>query len=585
MIVPSLLKIAMTELENGEYSAARSWGLAGLWLLPRLWLCGGLLFILPQHGGSGLDLPQNLLAWCVMAGMVICAILSLPQRRTSLPAGSLIMGLGALLWSLPLLWSWPSDWFINALPRVAGLWGLVALYYLLLRAKIGMQSRLYWLMIMVLASLLQAGVALIQAAHPELLLGSRPVGSFMQVNALSSFLATGLACALVLYFGYRKPYVRILTGIALSVLPAMLVMLQSRTGWLGGLTASIILLWVNRAKRLSVGGYCGRNVAIMMILSVVAGLIWLWAGPQLFPRNGLSPVRKDGSTASRIYMLNLTWQLISEHPFVGNGYGGFEFLFGRLAETIPPGLEADTVTHPHNELLLAWVEGGLIAVAGLLLMVLAVLHRLRRHRGMGLTGLALLLPFALHMNLEYPLYLSVSHGMTLVLLIVIAGSDATPVKCVTSASGEDVQISKLGSPVMRWMVVILAIGVLTFMVTGMITQQRLMEVEQAGLMPLAENDIAVLASLPNPYCLRSRIAFDRNVALLLRYNFTRDPTLLIQFQLWAQAYLKTHNDPEVYHSLVQITRALRKVDADALCHQAHGRWPADPRFLCDGDGR
>ncbi|MBL5841178.1 O-antigen ligase family protein [Enterobacter asburiae] len=569
----------MTGLEGGTYSAARRGRLTGLWLLPGLWLCGGLLFVFPQHGGTGTELPQNLLAWSVMAGMVMCAVLCTPRGEMTLPAGSLMTGAGLLLWSLPLLWSWYPDWFMNALPRVAGLWGLAALYCLLLRAMPGTQVRRYWLMILVLAALLQAGAALKQAVHPELLTGGRPVGGFMQVNVLSSFLATGLACALALCFRDRGPGTRLLTGIALGVLPAMLVLLQSRAGWLGGLTAALILLWVNRDETGAPGCRPSRRAAALMLLSVVAGLLWLWAGHRLFPGSGLSPVGKEGSTASRLYLLDLTWQLISAHPIIGNGYGSFEALFGRLAQGIPPGLEADTVTHPHNELLYAWVEGGLTAVAGLLLMVLAVLRRLWGPGGTRLTGLALLLPLALHVNLEYPLDMSVSHSLTLVLLLVIAGPDAAPAPRVTFTSGGSVPAVQGLSALIRWLPALPAAGVLFFMLSGLVTHQRLMAVERAGLIPLADNEAAVLASLPNPYSLHTRIEFDRHVALLLRYNRTRDPSLLVLFQQWAQNYLQTHNDPQVYLSLLRIARAQQNGYADTLCRQAHGRWPARPEFV------
>lgn len=561
---------------------SRRGGLIGLWLLPGLWLCGGLLCILPQHGGAGAALPQNLLAWSVMALMAFCATLSAPRGNLALPPGSLMMGTGLLLWSLPLLWSWRPDWFMNALPRVAGLWGLVALYYMLLRALPGMRVRRYWMLVLVLAALLQAGLALKQSAHPELLAGGRPTGGVMQVNVLSSFLATGLACALFLCFRDRGAGTRLLTGIALCVLPAMVVVLQSRAGALGSLATALILLWVNRTEAVYTGCRPPRRAVLLMLLGVSAGLFWLWAGHRLFPGSGLSLVDKEGSTASRLYMLNLSWQLISAHPLIGNGYGGFEALFGHLAQGIPPGLEADTVTHPHNELLLAWGEGGLTAVAGLLLMVLAVLRRLWGKDGSGLSGLALLLPLALHMNLEFPLYLSVSHGMMLVLVLVSAGPDAFPMQRVALESDDKNRASRCLAAMMCWIPVIPAAGILLFMVTGLVTQQRLMAVERAGLIPLADNEESVLASLPNPYILHSRIAFDRHVALLLRYNRTRDESLLVEFQLWAQRYLQTHNDPGVYRSLMQIGRARGQSDVEALCRQAHGRWPANPGFVCDG---
>ncbi len=99
-----------------------------------LWLCGGLLYVLPNHGGSGLELPQNILAWCAIALLAMGCLCCIIHRRSgftySLPPGSLLIIIGGVLWSLPLLWSPKHDWMWNALPRVMALWGLIGLYVL-----------------------------------------------------------------------------------------------------------------------------------------------------------------------------------------------------------------------------------------------------------------------------------------------------------------------------------------------------------------------------------------------------------------------------------------------------------------------
>lgn len=73
---------------------------------------------------------------------------------------------------------------------------------------------------------------------------------------------------------------------------------------------------------------------------------------------------------------------------------------------------------------------GLVAVAGVILMIGGMLKRLWSREGRRWIGLAMLLPIALHMNLEYPLYQSVTHGLVLVILLGINGPTATPVKNV-----------------------------------------------------------------------------------------------------------------------------------------------------------
>lgn len=594
--------IGLHSLSGEDVTTTRETGLDSMvWvtLLLGLWLCGGQQVILPSHGGSGIELPQNLLAWSAVALIVVvlCGLaLRSPPVMLRMPAGTRLLLTGAVLWSLPLLWSPHPDWQLNALPRVLALWGLVALYMMLLRACPGLTARRHWLVLIVVAAVLQAGTALIQLAHPHELTGGRLYGAFLQPNVLSSFLATGLACTLLLFLLTPDRRVRLLTGPALVLLPAVLVLTQSRAGWLGAILAVVILLWSARQAfwRLPLG---------LILAGTAVGVVMVCVLPHLFPGMGWLPVNKQGSNSARLYMLRLTWQLIEAHPFTGNGYGGFEALFGQLAQTNFPGLERETVTHPHNELLLAWLEGGLPALAGLLLMIVAVLRRLFGQGGAALTGLALLLPIAVHMNLEYPLYQSVTHGITLVLLLVISGPDpiapsVSSVYFLSDTSRHDARgfrthlVSRLArmTPALRRRALCLAVttllslGVLVFMQSGLVAQQRLMQLERAGLMPLASNTDAALAWLPNPYAVAGRLDFDRHVALLLRYNLTGDPALLTAFRVWGEQWLTTHNDPSVYDSLLRITRAQHRPEVEELCRQAQGRWPYDPRFAGCGPG-
>ncbi|HEM8838466.1 TPA: O-antigen ligase family protein [Klebsiella aerogenes] len=442
-----------------------------------------------------------------------------------------------------------------------------------------------WLVMLVVAALLQGLLVMKQALYPTLLqahgYAGRPLGTFIQPNLLGSFLATGLVCALTLARTVRDNRVRLLGSVALVVLPGVLVLVQSRAGMLGALLA--VVLWrVPQEEGANLAGVVSaRRSSSLMMAGVVLGLLWLYAAPWLFPGHSLRLISKDSSDSARLYMLRLTWQLIQAHPFTGHGYGTFEGLFGQMAQTRPPGLEADTVTHPHNELLYTWMEGGLVAIAGLLLMVVAILRRLWSRGGAGLAGLALLLPLAVHINLEYPLYQSLTHGLLLVLLLVITGPDATvdipvsfwPVPDATPATRTHRLLWRMAP---AW----LACLVVLFMLSGLVSQQRLAHLERAGLQPLVTREAVTLSGLPNPYAVWERLDFDRHVALLLRYNRTQDPQLLTQFRNWATVWLRYHNDPQVYHSLLMIDLAQQRPGTEALCQQAHGRWPTRPDFIC-----
>ncbi|WP_426445644.1 Wzy polymerase domain-containing protein [Siccibacter colletis] len=477
---------------------------------------------------------------------------------------------GVIVWTLPLLWSSQTAWRLNAAPRCLALWAMAWFYIVLLFTTPCRTMRPAVLAIITAAAGLQAAHALWQLTDIAALPDGRPYGSFQQVNVLASYLATGIACALWLFLHSSRRISQHVSGTVLFFLPAVLAMLQSRAGLLGAMLAAILLLATARRAQ-------ACRALALMASGVGAGLLWLWAGPLVLPEWAPPLIDKTSSTHSRLYMLQLTWQLIRQHPVTGNGYGGFEALYGQLARAVPPGLEAATVKYPHNELLFAWAEGGVVAVLGLLLMVAGIVKRLFSASGTGIAGLAFLLPIAVHMNLEYPLYQSATHSLTLIMLLVIGGPGVKRLAINPGRSMRgNTEIARAG----RWVTGATATAGLLFMITGLQTQHRLTRVEQQGLLPLVSNEPQVLASLYNPWSQASRLDFDRHVALLLRFNHTRDPALLDAFRRWGTTYSETHNDPEVYASLLAIARAQRLPEADRLCQQAHGRWLNDPRFRC-----
>jgi len=529
------------------------------------WLCGGLLWILPNRGGSGLTLPQNLLAWSVLALVALCCGILSPRVKAAYPPGTLLMLTGAALWSLPLLWSPLPAWQYNAVAKVLALWGLVGIWLLMLKSTGCHRMRRGWLLILVVSALLQVVFGLFQLSDIEHLVGGRPYGSFQQVNVLASFLATGTVCALWLFMASRQRLTTMISGVALVLLPAMLVLLQSRAGELGAITGALVLLLVDVKKRRRAG--CS---VLLLMMGAGVGFLTLHFGPLLFPGHIPELVQKEGSNNQRWYILKLTWQLIMNHPVIGNGYGSFEALFGQLSQQIPPGMINDTIEYPHNELFYTWMEGGLVAVAGIVLMLVSILRRLWGRGGARWRGLAVMLPLAIHMNLEYPLYQSVTHGLMLVMLLAITGP---AVRANTAPNDGFEKPLRMGV----WLV---SCSVLVFMISGVVTEVQLTRIEQQGLVPFAQDEQTVVDSLANPYSQYERLDFDRHVALLLRFNITRDVTLLTRFRSWAERYSNVHNDPAVYNSLLMIYRAQGVPSAQSLCLKAKAMWPDDPRFGC-----
>lgn len=319
-----------------------------------------------------------------------------------------------------------------------------------------------------------------------------------------------------------------------------------------------------------------------MVVSVLLALLWQSGALNVLSPHSVSlplPAQFDlrdtsGSTNERWRILQNTWQMIRQHPLLGTGYGSFESAFSQTALQHGQGIVGQTLIHPHNELMYAWAEGGLVALGGLLMMVVAVLLGLWRHGGLGWCGIALLLPLAVHMNLEYPLYQSAPHGILLTLLLSLVLPAPQPVKS-HRAQGKyglsgAIRVALLGSGLMM----------MIYMAGAFQTQQTLTRIERLDMAPLVQDETATLGSLWNPYPFAGRIDYDQHIALLMRYNQHPDPQLLARFSVWAKGYLTHHNDRNVMESLLNIVHVMSPQDVPALCRHAHALWPHYPGFTC-----
>lgn len=134
-------------------------------------------------------------------------------------------------------------------------------------------------------------------------------------------------------------------------------------------------------------------------------------------------------------MLRDTLAMIADRPWQGWGYGGFEYDFQhfRVSQASPTQV-TEIARHPHNEILLWVVEGGLIGLTGMTLVLIGlgtiVRQAIKRdrsaliagHRMAGVTtalGIAAL-PMAIHSLLEFPFYLSTLHFVIFLLLLAMA---------------------------------------------------------------------------------------------------------------------------------------------------------------------
>ncbi|WP_241993370.1 O-antigen ligase family protein [Serratia marcescens] len=412
-----------------------------------------LLFIplaiyIPNPGGIGLSLPFNLLAYGGAALLMGCCWQATPMYRVVITPTCRAIIAACLLLLLPVILARP-EWQDSAVWRLGGVFAGAVFYFTWLQVRMTARQRHAVLYLILSAAVVQALIVVLQLFAPQLAQfwvpanGGRALGIFQQPNVTASFIATGLALALAAFllpgFQLREPRAergrRRALAAVLVLLPMMLVWVQSRTGWLAGalVLGLFVLCFFRRYPQVVVLAF------LLVTGGAVAGALALWWGNEL--GGVLRYASHAGSNHARYTMLRDTLAMSAEKPILGWGYGSFEYSFQhfRINQT-PPTAVTEIARHPHNELLLWWVEGGVIALFGMLLLVWAGIKLVVRARwhdqrtfacGKASAGEALalclaLLPIALHTRTEYPFYLSAFRCLAFLLLLAILDRRVSP---------------------------------------------------------------------------------------------------------------------------------------------------------------
>lgn len=531
-----------------------------------------VLLLLPAVPGpmlAGTGLTPDLLVWlwvCATAAALAGALGR--RRRQGGLAGRLLLA-GALLMTLPLLWT-PAPLQGAAIPRLAGLWALVGLLWLLMQRPVtaGLRRGLYGAA--AVAGALQALLALWQAAWPvsagkwlgydALRAGGWTPDGGLQASLSGSFLATGLACGVWLLLSpgptpgrYRQG----LNAVAVVVTAAGLIVSHSRSAQVAALlTVLLLVLMIRRSRRRRL------TLAACLLAGVLAGT----GGLVLQPPPGEATARLHQEwrvdRAERRAMLQVALLMIQAHPLAGQGLGSFETCFpvmldrAGLVNSLPI-----TLRHPHNELLWVWSEGGAVALGGLLLWLTLWLlpWRRRGRKGRWRSGRSpavcalLTLPLMVQAMTESPLTLSALHGGLLVLLLRLA----LPVAVTRSRS------------------------------RGACRRRALLPVAVWGL--VAAGALFIATTLPSApkrqggeaFAHPERLLFNQAVSDLMRFNPTREPFWLTRYEGQAGSWLTRHHDSDLSWGMLRIAAA-RLANRQAQKWRQRGCISVvhDPRFYC-----
>jgi O-antigen polymerase len=516
----------------------------------------------PNRGGSGFYLPWNLVGGIFIALMILGAML-FNQRPLVASVFFNRLALGGLILFLPLLWA-QQPWLSEALPRLMGLVLGVLAYFALLQIPLDRVRRRNLLILLLAATVIEALFGLVQYTllQPGNWIGynslkNRPYGIFQQWNLMASFMATGLALALYLLSNQRRMSYRLqwLSASILVLAPLLLIVIASRVGLLAALLLSPLQLWM--LYRLN------RRRATAALLLLIAGVA---AGILLVMLNGATRVI---TVAEPIFYRLAYWQealrMIAERPWFGWGYGHFQHDFlHHFYTTHSTGMESVAISHPHNEILLWGIEGGLLSLSGVTVICWGFWHLLQRTRALPLRPAPWMaaLPILLHMMVEYPLYLSAAHAV--LLLVILRTSDVR----------RRLRLLPRSQLTLRLLTAGVAALMLPYLFNGLHSALIITAVEKTGL-----RQFAPMSQVMAPTPWQVRYDYDVQLQRLLQYPQTRDTATLLRYQQWAENEILVRPDANIYINLMAVSRLLQQPQRAAdLQHQARRLFPHDMRF-------
>lgn len=504
-------------------------------------------FFSPNPGGAGLALSFNPPVWiAIIIALGMGAYQTARNRVIKYSKLSIALLISCILMTVPLFFPNAEPWF--ALPRLLGLWTGLGLFFALQQFRLSNEDKQRLLWFILLSVLIEAVFGWVQ--YTLLSEGNpfgyntqvnRPYGIFQQPNVMASFLATGLVIS-----GYllaRQPHTKYLHWrhklVVLYATPVMtmplLIVLGSRTGWLGTILALILLLpYVYRFATRNRAYTWGATLAVGLVLGI--GLTQVGDNQSLLER-------KADLESARAYTFPQTLDMVIEKPLSGYGYGQFEpeyILYTarqhQLNQDYPAGFPS--MDHPHNELLYWGAEGGILPIFGILLAMGYVLYWLTKaRRGTRLGILSLFIPIVLHTQLEYPFYHSAIHWVTFIVLLY----------WVDQRGGKSYQFNfgRSSKMVLRLGSLLVPILVSVFMITSLQTNRVLTEFEKSK-----PKNPDILDQVTNPIVWKDRYEWDIHSTFLQLGLATGNTQYIQSFIDWSQEFIKHKPRPSVYKNLI-----------------------------------
>ena len=606
----------------------------GRWVLAlfALWCLLGQHVFIHHLGGVGLDLPFNAITWLFVGAIFIAGAGVLQPKLITSPLGWCLLLATVVLW-LPWWVALAVDMWRGAaiaesaywqvLPRLLGLAAGVVLFWILQQCRFSRRQRHFVLVCLLTLASVQIGFGLVQffvlPADNWFMYNTKirfPYGIFMQRNVMSSFVGSGVLLAL--YLLVRRTSGK--TGreqwqwwlwcslVAIAGL-VLVVLLQSRAGLyslIAGLCLLLPVCWLRLNSRLQ------RGVLLALVVCGAGAGLALLLHFDLHRR----ALAVYGELGVRYEIWQTTLGLIAQHFWEGVGYGRFEpAYYAEAGRLLAAGAEVPAMPgnlhHPHNEILLWWVEGGVITLLAWLLVAWGLLRLLGRlSMGERLALIALCLPLFAHLMSEYPFEHARLHWIWLVVILwyfdgsvgeelsVKSGKEASsaqrpaPSETVTGQNiapsaehrvasvqlGDEISIGSKNN-VFRVGLMLLGCVTVLYMATGLQTAYQLTQYQRGKF-----NEPERVAAVWNPYFWADRQALYQRSKQLTNALAKQDAEEVKDYLAWSSPVIARLPRTSLLHNHLvallfieqQTTGAISQ--ADALVAQLQLEYPHQGLF-------
>jgi|TARA_R110000851_G_scaffold287782_2_gene441849 O-antigen ligase len=404
------------------------------WLLALLFLVSPF-YLASSLGGTGFDLPFNITVWAAATLVIAYSVWYFcGQEKLILPAnykGLLALPVGILLAAALAGVQDPIAWLFRIVYVMAGVIFLFGLFQFRLKNT----DRI--LLLIVIATLLHTLIGIIQLFQLPVLLNwisrtDRAVatGVFQQVNVMASFLTTGILISVYLCLrpiSYKRQYLKAFLLVTISVVTYVMVSTGSRVGLLSAILGLLMLVIAYRNQVIK----NWKTIIAAFVLILIASLMAKEGLHQTVDKTYKVLEAQYSDQRASIYRISLDAFTLA--PIKGHGIGTFLGQFGlassKFYQRHPTAEMPSYLTHPHNELLQWAIEGGLLALLGILVAMFSVMWFAVKYKQQRLFAyLALLLPITLHTQVELPFYLSSLHWFIWLTLLFVLLNNYSVIK-------------------------------------------------------------------------------------------------------------------------------------------------------------